>query len=118
MVWAHLKLDTNNKEDIMPYLKRNSNSSSINEGPESLLSEHNAESQDLTTSPLTLSSKSIFEESSLSESARRRLAKPLVPTTFCDKLDSIGEFDPYGASLVSLLSRTRALTLRDSIPIT
>ena len=27
MVWAHLKLDTNDKEDILPYLK----SSTVNE---------------------------------------------------------------------------------------
>ena len=36
MVWAHLKLDTNNVDDIVPYLKR-----SINEYPDEALNNLN-----------------------------------------------------------------------------
>jgi hypothetical protein len=57
MVWAHFKLDTDNKEDILPYI-RSSNGS--NELQEDLLSEHTAE-EDLPTTPLIASSSSIFD---------------------------------------------------------
>jgi hypothetical protein len=110
MVWAHFKLDTYNSEDILPYLK----GSTINELPEELLGQ-NEKDKPVTTREVL--SNSIFEESEDSESTQRH-DEPLDSTTFCSKLDSIGEFDPYGASLVSLLSRIRTLSIRDSIPIT
>jgi hypothetical protein len=107
MVWAHLKLDTNDKEEILPYLKRDT----INEGSDEHITEHNSESQDDKISPLAYSANSIFESYRNNRGSQRH-AKPLDPTTFCHKLDSIGEFDPYGASLVSLLSKIRPLTRR------
>jgi hypothetical protein len=114
MVWAHLKLDTHNKEEILPYLM----SSTINELPEeNLLNQHTAEKDTNKFSP-EFSSMSIFEESEHSESTMQRNCKLLESPTFCEKLDSFGELDPYGASLVSLLSRIRPLSVRDSIPIT
>jgi hypothetical protein len=114
MVWAHIKLDTNDKEEIMPYLNR---CSTINELPNELLSDHKIEEDRPNSSPILVSSNSIFEESEHSESSGQRLAES-IKTDFCSKLDTIGEFDPYGASLVSLLSKIRPLSIRDSIPIT
>jgi hypothetical protein len=63
MVWAHIKLDTNDKEEILPYLK----SSTVNENPEEeLLGEHKTE-EDRPISPVEVSSSSIFDESIVSE---------------------------------------------------
>jgi hypothetical protein len=113
MVWAHFKLDTDDKEDILPYLK----SSTINVNPEDdLLSDHSAE-EDKPISVVEVSSYSIFDESIVSENLVQRYSELRDPT-FCSKLDTISEIDEYGASLISLLSKTRPLTVRDSIPIT
>ena len=113
MVWAHLKLDTNDKEEILPYLK----SSTVNEHPEELLSDRGSE-EDKPVSPVEVSSDSIFEEPILSESLVLRNAELVDPPTFCSILDTISEVDGYGASIISLLSKARPLSVRDSIPIT
>jgi hypothetical protein len=109
MVWAHLKLDTNDKEEIMPYLNRNRSSLS-DEYPEELLSDRGSE-EDKPISLLEVD-YSIFEEPILSESLDLRNAELIDPPNFCSILDSISELDGYGASIISLLSKARS-----SIPI-
>jgi hypothetical protein len=58
MVWAHFKLETNNREDIVPYLQ----GSTVNEYPEEeLLSNHKPE-KDEPSIRVEVLSNSIFEE--------------------------------------------------------
>ena len=53
LVWAHLKLDTNNNADILPYLHRSINID------DSIVSE---ELKEKPSEPLMCSSNSIFDE--------------------------------------------------------
>ena len=50
--------------------------------------------------------RSLFENYS-ERGARELTASELQDPTFGDKVDGIGEVDPYGARLVSLLARSR-----------
>ena len=100
MVWAHVKLDTNNPDEIVPYLQ-----STINESPEEFLGKNNSfsYSQISSNTPKVLHehSKSLFEDN------QREEHDEFETPTFGDKLDGINEVDPYGARLVSLLARIR-----------